>query len=90
MIPVMLVELLTSPVCPNAEPARSLLVECLNSLGIDTPITDSVGRYPSPTVLIDGVDVMRTDSSPASGDTCRLDVPTRDRILRALKLANPD
>jgi hypothetical protein len=41
-------------------------------------------------VLIDGVDVMRTDSSPASGDTCRLDVPTRDRILRALKLANPD
>ena len=55
----MRIELLTSPGCPNAETTRKILADCLDSLGIDEPIIDRVGAYPSPTVLIDGVDVMR-------------------------------
>mgnify|MGYP000847482492 FL=1 len=90
MLAIMRVELLTSPGCPNAEPARSLLRECLKSLGIAVTIIDRVGTYPSPTVLIDDVDVMQPDSTPPSGDACRLDVPTSDRILRALKTAAAD
>jgi len=49
------------------------------------PIIDRVGRYPSPTVLVDGVDVMRPESGARSGDACRLDVPTPQRVLDALQ-----
>ena len=45
---------------------------------------DRVGRDPSPTVLVDGVDVMRPESGVRSGDACRLDLPTAQRILDAL------
>jgi len=79
-----LVELLTAPGCPNAAAARATIADCLSTLGIDVPITDRVGRYPSPTVLVDGVDVMRTESGVRSGDACRLDVPTPQRVLDAL------
>ena len=37
--------------------------ECLKSLGIAVTIIDRVGTYPSPTVLIDDVDVMQPDST---------------------------
>lgn len=84
----MRIELLTSPGCPNAEHARSVIDHCLDVLGIQAPITDRVGQYPSPTVLIDGLDVMRPDSAPPTGNACRLDLPTRERVLDALRAAN--
>jgi hypothetical protein len=88
----MRIELLTTPGCPNAQTTRKILADCLSSLGIDEPIIDRVGRYASPTVLIDGVDVMRPAAAKAPiGDACRLDLPTSRHILDALRPcgANP-
>ena len=81
----MRIELLTSPGCPNADAARTLVNECLATLGIHVAIVDRVGRYPSPTVLVDGVDVMRHEAVAPIGDACRLDLPTPQRVLDALR-----
>ncbi|ART70613.1 alkylmercury lyase [Mycobacterium dioxanotrophicus] len=83
----MRVELLTSPGCPNAAEARRLLAECLFEVGIaDDVVVERVGAYPSPSVLVDGVDVMRPGTELAA-DACRLDLPTRNRVLAALRSA---
>jgi hypothetical protein len=81
----MRIELHTAPACPNAEPARAVVVDCLTALGIDVPLIELVGRYPSGTILVDGVDVMRPNCVPADGDACRLDLPTHQRVLAALR-----
>jgi hypothetical protein len=78
------IELLTAPGCPNAAAARATIAGCLSTLGIYAPIIEHVGRYPSPTVLVDGVDVMRPKTGTWIGDACRLDVPTHQRVLDAL------
>ena len=81
----MRIELLTSPGCPNADAARTLVNECLATLGIHVAIVDRVGRYPSPTVLVDSVDVMRPEAGAPIGAACRLDLPTPQRVLDALR-----
>ena len=85
----MRIELLTSPGCPNAAAAKAAITECLTTLRIDMPIIDRVGNYPSPTVLVDGVDVMRPEVGVPTGDACRLDLPTPRRILDALRAPAP-
>jgi hypothetical protein len=84
----MRIELRTSPGCPNAEPMRKLVAGCLAELGIGDPVIELVGRYPSPTLSIDGIDVMRHYEDSAS-DVCRLDLPTHQRVLEALRAAQP-
>jgi hypothetical protein len=79
------IELLTSPGCPNAAAAKRTVTDCLATLGIDAPIIERVGGYASPTVLVDGVDVMRPEDGVFRGDVCRLDLPTPQRILHALQ-----
>jgi hypothetical protein len=79
------IELLTAPGCPQAAAARATITECLSALGIDATIIDRVGQYPSPTVLVDGADVMRPESRTWSGDACRLDLPTPQCVLSALQ-----
>lgn len=86
----MRIELLTAPDCPHAAPARQVITDCLSSLGLDVPIIDRVGRYPSPTVLINGVDVMRPEAAPPVGDACRLDLPTPQHVLDALRSHTAD
>lgn len=86
----MRIELLTAPDCPHAAPARQVITDCLTSLGLDVAIIDRVGRYPSPTVLVNGVDVMRAGTAAAVGDACRLDLPTPRRVLDALRANTPD
>lgn len=76
-------ELLTSPGCPNAALARRLLVDCLSEVGFAERVVERVGAYLSPTVLVDGVDVM-TPGAPLIANACRLDLPTRERVLAAL------
>lgn len=83
----MRIELLTSPGCPHADAARRAVIEALATLGIDTPIVERVGRFRSPTVLVDNADVMRPDAGPVSGDACRLDVPTSVAVVRAVRIA---
>lgn len=81
----MRIELLTAPDCPHAAPARQVITDCLTSLGLAVPVIDRVGRYPSPTVLVNGVDVMRPEAAARVGDACRLDPPTPQRVLDALR-----
>ena len=81
----MIIELLQVPGCPNAETARRTLNECLDELGLGVPVLERVGDYPSPSVLVNGLDVMGRQE--LSGAACRLDTPSRDRILAALASA---
>ena len=78
------VELLLGPQCPNAEAARSVLTACLRQLGLDMRVRERVGDYPSPTILIDGVDVMTGQRGAPTRQACRLDVPTAARVVAAL------
>jgi hypothetical protein len=86
---LMRIELLMSPGCPHAAPARQVITDCLTTLGIDAPIIERVGHHPSPTVLVDGVDVMRPEGGAPIGDACRLDLPTPQRVLDALRAHSP-
>jgi hypothetical protein len=82
----MRIELLHVPGCARVDEARALLRSSLSKLGLDDQIDEREGAYASPTILVDGVDVMgRPD---AIGPSCRLDVPTRDRLVAALQLAS--
>lgn len=83
----MTIELLLVPDCPNAATARTVLAESLTALGLDITVTERVGAHPSPTVLVDGVDVMTGVAGAPSAAACRLDVPTAARVLAALREA---
>jgi hypothetical protein len=79
------IELLSAPECPNVAATRKILVDCLAELGLNAPVIEHAGRYRSPTVLINGVDVMSPVSSDqVDGDACRLDIPQRDDVLAAI------
>lgn len=82
----MRIEILSHPGCPNAAAARDVLSECLSALGIRAPVTHTVGDFPSPSILINGIDAMRPGGLPA-GRSCRLDLPTREVVLTALQQA---
>ena len=86
----MRIELLSAPGCPHAAAAKQTITDGLAALGIDVPIIDRVGRYPSPTILVEGVDVMRPGAAAPIADACRLDLPTPQRILDALRYHGPD
>jgi hypothetical protein len=79
------IELLHVPGCANLGVARQVLQASLCQLGLDAPVVEREGSFPSPTILVDGQDVMGRPE--ADGASCRLDVPTRERIVDALKLA---
>ena len=88
----MRVELLQHPGCRFAPMTHQLVQQCLTALAIHTRILVRVGDYPSPTVLVNGTDIMSRASALTSTRACRLDVPTRDQILAALTahLESPD
>lgn len=78
----MRIELLSVPTCPHVDAARRLLRECMTALHIQAEIEEREGLFPSPTVLVDGRDVM---GAPESGaPACRFDIPARERIIAAL------
>lgn len=78
------VELLHVPGCPHVEGARQLLLACLGELGLPSfPVDDREADYPSPSIIVNGTDVM--DSPPDAAGSCRLDVPTHERVMSALQ-----
>ena len=81
----MTIELLQVQGCRNADAARQILEGCLQELGLDLPVVECVGNFASPTILIDGLDVMGRQD--VAGAACRLDLPTRDRVIAALREA---
>ena len=76
------IQLLYFAGCPHADAARELLSTCLARLGVTWRVEEKHGDYPSPTILIDGIDVM--GDPPAARRMCRLDVPTEARLMAAL------
>lgn len=81
----MRVELLLAPDCPLADAARATVERCIDQLGLAAQVVERVGDYPSPTLLVDGVDVMNDISGVPQSQACRLDVPTESRVLTALR-----
>jgi hypothetical protein len=77
------VQILHVPDCPLVERLRLLLEECMAEIGTNERVNVLVGDYPSPTLLIDGIDVA-SGMPLRDGASCRLDLPTRTQILDAL------
>ncbi len=79
----MRVELLHVPDCANVDGARRLLHQCLRELRLHVDVAEKEGEFPSPTILVNGREVM---GPPASQEAaCRLDLPTHARIIAALR-----
>lgn len=79
------VQLLHVPDCPLIDRVRTVLRECLRQTSRPAVVEEFEGAYPSPTLLIDGIDAA-TGRPPAAmaGPCCRLDLPTRSQIRAAL------
>ncbi|WP_319462770.1 alkylmercury lyase family protein [Micromonospora sp. RTP1Z1] len=73
------------PDCPNLAPVREALYTSLAALGLPAEVTEVVGDYPSPSVLVNGVDVM--GGVVDGGAACRLDLPTAEHIQSAVQQA---
>jgi hypothetical protein len=84
------VQLLQVPGCPLALRVRAMLCECLRESRAPTQIEELEGPYPSPTVLVDGVDVVTGAAGPTGEVCCRLDLPTRTQIRNALRRNHDD
>lgn len=77
------VELRYVPECPHVDRTRRLLRDVVQGLGLKIEIYEREGHYPSPSVLVDGVDVMGDPGFVGGG--CRLDLPDRQRLETHLR-----
>ncbi|HTW06399.1 MAG TPA: MerR family DNA-binding protein [Acidimicrobiales bacterium] len=57
----------------------------LERVGATAVVEEAEGPYPSPTVLIEGVEIAGYPLGP--GPACRIDLPTRDEIAAAILAA---
>jgi hypothetical protein len=78
------VELVHHSGCRFAQATHDLLQECLTTLAIPAPVHVRVADHPSPTLLINGIDVMGASPDQLTASACRLDIPTREQILTVL------
>lgn len=77
------IEILQVPACPLVSRVRETVARALARLEIRAEITEVVGDYPSPTLLIDSRDVTGRGRDECSA--CRLDLPTEEQVLAALR-----
>jgi hypothetical protein len=82
-----LAELLLVPDCPHADAARAVLAEGINRLATPVAVQERVGEYPSPTILVNGVDVVTGQVFEHGVAACRLDIPTLSNVVTALSAA---
>ena len=78
------VQVLQLPDCPLVELLRSRLEDCLRRTDLHPVVETLTGPYPSPTLVIDGVDVA-TGGRPSERTCCRLDLPSSTQIIAALQ-----
>jgi hypothetical protein len=76
------------PDCPNVERVRRELLAVLAELDLTLEVEEKIGDHPSPTVVVDGLDVV-THMTPRPGLSCRLDLPTHAQLIEALRTAAP-
>lgn len=92
------IELVYDPGCPHVEPARAVLREALNAVGLSSEWRERVQgtdsrepaafRWASPTILIDGRDIVDGRAGEAVG--CRLyegGAPSLGDLVAALEKA---
>lgn len=88
------VELLFFPGCPHVDAARAQLRAALEAVGLpaEWSESDDARGYGSPSILVDGVDVL--GALPGAGTSCRLyrgtelpGAPSLAAIVRALSSA---
>ena len=79
------IEVLHVPGCSRLDGVRALIDRAITATGIDGAIDEVVGDFPSPTVLVNGIDVSGRDAG--SGAACRLDLPTDAQLGDALTRA---
>ena len=80
------VQLLHAAGCPLVDRVRETARRSLVRAGCDVRIEELAGDYPSPTLLVDGVDVV-TGRAPDPHRACRLDLPTEAQVTAALRAA---
>jgi hypothetical protein len=82
-VPTSRIQILHVPDCPLVDDVVQMVREC-QDYSCDSGAPElRVGAYPSPTVVIDGLDV--TTGEPVTGAArCRLDLTTKEQILNAL------
>jgi hypothetical protein len=83
------IQILRIPGCPNADRARETVARVLRRLGIEAAVEEVVGEYASPTVLVGGRDVTGQPLRRTAA-VCRLDLPTEEQVLAALRRADRD
>jgi len=82
------IQLLSVPNCPLVRKVRSMLDDCLAKTHIDARVEELVGDYNSPTLLVNGLDVTCQPSPPEGQTACRLDLPSKEQVLAALRGAD--
>jgi hypothetical protein len=84
--PPVRVQLLHVADCPLVGRLRNTLDDCLQHVRFAVRVEDLEGAYPSPTLVIDGIDVA-TGAAPPREICCRFDLPTYAQITTALNRA---
>jgi hypothetical protein len=80
------IQLLCVPDCPLVIKAKMTLKNALDKASHIAPtVEELVGDYSSPTILIEGYDVTGHPQQQTDRPACRLDLPTEEQILDALK-----
>lgn len=74
--------------CPLVDETVERVRSFLSVSGTDAVVVVREGALASPTVLVDGLDVV-TGQPPAPAAACRLEVPTDDQIRIALERSEP-
>jgi len=72
--------------CPLVDRLRETTRRASAQLARAIRIEEEVGDFPSPTLLVDGVDVV-TGRPVAANASCRFDVPTEEQVVAALRAA---
>lgn len=80
------VQLLHVPDCPLMGRVRDTLDDCLRHVAFAVRVEELEGCYPSPTLVIDGIDVV-TGAPPSREICCRFDLPSCAQIAHALNRA---
>lgn len=77
------IQILHVPDCPLVGRLIDEVERCLTEAGVGEPVEIRVGDYPSPTLVVDGLDV--ATGGPVEGEPrCRMDLPSVPQIRAAI------
>ena len=76
-------QILQVPDCPRVAQLVDEVRVCVTECGVRERVEIVVGDYPSPTLVIDGLDVL-TGQPVQGGPCCRFDLPSSEQIRDAV------